>query len=481
MPPAILTQQQLNLTLQVPRNLALYGSITHAASADLSLGGSQIFLHAPAIGTWCAVTATASGSYTCPPLVLPASAISKGNFLLTALISGTWGFTTTTYQLPMQSVGILGTPVISTSLNLVGAPTALRVQGRVNDPDGAPIAGAELRLTGSLTATLTTASDGTYTQFFLLPRATAATLQFTLRHGLPLTLPTITRTIGLLPNDLTVQADQFTFGLRQLTLTGNIQNRHIATQTYPNATLSLTAPTLGTWCTTTTDASGSYTCPPIVLNGHTRTNPFNFTATYTGTWGSTIQDYSVPVSLLPVVGQAGTVEHTLYANPTMIRLIGTIRNPAAQPLPNNLLQISGDALTGTVTLMTSLAGQYDVYLPLREGRSTATLTVACGASLTTLQVCDTLTLTELEPGTLTSVTRDFYTGTPYTPTPTNLPTHTPTPSNTPTNTPIGTATSTPTASNTPTNTPTPSNTATPSPTPSTREIVLRGTVLNEKR
>ncbi|NJL05673.1 MAG: hypothetical protein HC911_12375, partial [Chloroflexaceae bacterium] len=478
-PPAILTQQQLNLTLQVPRNLALYGSITHAASADLPLGGSQVFLSAPAIGTWCAVTAAASGSYTCPPLVLPASAISNGTFPLTALISGTWGFTTDTYHLPMQAVGILGTPVMSTSLNLVGAPTALRVQGRVDDPDGVPLAGAQLRLTGSLTATLTTAPDGTYAQFFLLPRATTATLQFTLRHGLPLTLPTITRNIVLLPNDLTVQADQLNFGLRQLTLTGNIQNRHIATQFYPDATLSLTAPTLGTWCTTTTDASGSYTCPPVVLNGHNRVHPFSFTAAYTGTWGSTVQHYSIPVSLLPVVGQAGTVQHTLYADPTMIRLMGTLRDPAAQPLPNSLLQISGDALTGTVTLMTSLAGQYDVYLPLREGRTAATLTVACGASLGTLQVCDTLTLTELEPGTLTSVTRSFYTGTPYTPTPTNSPTYTPTPSNTPTNTPIGTATNTPTPSNTSTNTPTPSNTATPSPTPSTREIVLQGTVLNE--
>ncbi|HYF61410.1 MAG TPA: hypothetical protein VD886_01265, partial [Herpetosiphonaceae bacterium] len=356
-------RQRTEIVKDIPlaeRTVTFRGTV-HNGYAPAMLLPSMVYVSAPGIGDLCSSTTENNGkAYVCSVQVF-----NGESFPIEYRVEGTWGSATFAGVVPAGGVG--GTTAVAQ--DFLPTPTTLRLVGTITDPDGRPLSGATVNLSGAnLTQAFraTSAVSGTY-ELFAVVRAglDSGTLNYQIQYD---AAAITNQPFQRFPrNELTTIARDFTFATRNFEFSGRVYDTHAPhVALRGNRTqLTITAPGLGQLCAATLPwDSAAYRCQAN-LN---LTEPISVEYALAGDWGA--QTISGSILALPNIGGSARIERDLGIAPTTLRLTGIVRDGSGTPLQNAAVFANGataSGMTAELHAMTGASGAYELYAILKSG------------------------------------------------------------------------------------------------------------------
>ncbi len=287
-------------------------------------------------------------------------------------VSGDWG-----RQQRHLQISDLPDPGATRSIDVdfnINATTIL-LQGRVEQPGGAPLSNASVILSMEQDAarvgprSVQLAADGTYAVYLLLPATFTSP-----RLNVQISKDGISKSYqvtGLViqPNQLNQRMDSWLFELRRIRFSGSLTSALVPGMPVPGR-LTITAPDLTSawYCEISIQADGSYTCDAYVPNSA----PFDVNYRFSGGWGQL--DIPAHIDSIPSIGGTSFVEQSATVSPTTLLLVGHVTDPSGQPLSNTRITVA-NAATGapglftTKTTTTDSSGHYTMTALLDNGQT----------------------------------------------------------------------------------------------------------------
>ncbi len=279
---------------------------------------------------------------------------------------------------------------------LTGKQNTLRLAGRIVDPDDTPLSGAEVRVRGDTTFDTVAIAGAWETYLIFPPNKTSASFEIETSYDNDTFSEKQEVTVALAPGSFTNHVEELVVAGRRVVARGQVQPDLLLGVSQ----ISFTRADGSAWYVTESDTEGYFRCPDALLLSDSiqSTDDFTFTATVSGTWGSTTRDYVVRGDDLPPVGEGGSVVLTLQARPTVLFLTGSVKTPDNLSLPGASITITG---TDSTTTTTANDGTYGAFLILPQTANSASLTIT--ASYAGNSITKTLTAA-LTPAALTQRT-----------------------------------------------------------------------------
>ncbi len=383
-----ITQHQQTIVI-TKRRVTLNGQLSNSFAPTMKLANSSLTLSLAGVDI-CQTTTNSSGSYNCPAFVLERS----GAVELAYTASGAWGSETGTVTIAATDIPAAGSSG-SVTINLALKPTTLLMKGTVTDELGQPLTDARVVVTGAASATLRTNAQGVYEGYVAI-NAAQADVTLTAQFGSTGLSTAQTLAIALTTNALTTQTQDFVYNKRILQIGGTVKNVY-TNQLLANAPITVRQGT-NTFCTTTTNSSGTFTCPDVVVDG---TNPVDLAYFVTGVWGTSEQTTTIASADLPAVGQRKSYTLSLTTNPTTLKVSGLVTDKDGVAVANTTVNISGGA---TKQLTTDASGKYETFLTFTEALANLTLTVQATDGTNTARSTKVVTL---EAGKLVTLEQTF--------------------------------------------------------------------------
>ena len=329
------------------RTLVFSGTALPARASDLRLPATQVAISSPGEGLLCdtALDLT-TGGYACTVFTT-----NPNDLDLVYRFSGSWGAAELS---GVAAGGLFGTQA-DVSRNFDVPVTVLSVSGTVADEAGTPLPGAELSVSGDLSAAATADAAGGFSFTSIVPDTletadltlTAAIGEPSLEQAEALELPLVAGELNSLTHDIV-------FTQRRITLAGRLGNAHAPTMALPGADLVLSLDGSEV-CRATTGSEGAYACPPLQL---ANAGPFTLDYTVTAPWGEDTASVELPANNLPGAGESADVALDLGARPTTLRFTGRVADDLNNPLVGATVSVAGGP---TASLTTTSDGVYDVY------------------------------------------------------------------------------------------------------------------------
>ena len=381
----------VNTTLPITierRKVVFTGQVAPVWKPNFELDDYTVAIASPDIGTLCS-TAVSEGSYSyrCEALIATDEGLEA-----TVELSGKWGEVALALEVPALP---FDSSVTITQPLLVNA-NGLQVAGRVQDDQGRPLTSASVRLNGD--SPLVTDINGGFEQFYALPSDTGTfAIEAVTTFG-PLKLTTATTTsVALVKNELVSVPLDVVFAKRSLKLSGTLTNSNAPES--PLSGVGLSVSYLGEpVCQTRTSSDGSYICPSDLV---IEKAPFDLTYFVTGLWGVNEQVVTLETTDLPPVGERNPYELALTANPTTLKLSGTVTDDLGQAIAGASVRVSGNA---SATLTTDENGRYEYHRTFAEAIANLSLSYSVTDGSNATSASRTATL---KAGELVSVEQDF--------------------------------------------------------------------------
>ena len=340
----------------------------------VELSGDIINLHAPAtrVQADTITVLDAAGTVLCVESDVDnyrcrVAVVTMDAFVATVRVSGGWGETTVTVDVPADMIG--STNYVSQDVTVT--PTTLKISGVGTFPDGQALSGKVTVSGADILGSATTGFDsaGQYQVFVPVRNVANGSVTVTTRYNADVN-KTTTATFNATVGGLTALQHNITFDTRRVNLYGAVRNAtHTSTPVLATEVVA-TAPGAGTLCTwSSAEGDNNFACDAEL----TTMSAFSVTLTIKGDWGTETLVGSVA---------AGTIGATTYArndvavHPTMVWLKGVISQQGG-PKGSVQVRITGDGLARVRTQQvdtTNSSGEYNVYAIVREGMTSGSLT-----------------------------------------------------------------------------------------------------------
>ena len=388
------------------RRIDFGGDVVHAVRTDVAIPG-RIHISSPALATDCFDPApNASGyrtAYACT-----ADVLTTDSFPVTYTVSADWGTTVITGTVAAGAEGSRTT----VNQRILVSPTVLELTGILRDADGNELETARVSFNSTTFSQVNIGSNGWVSANVDATGAYRALV--VLKDGMvsgtvgyrALYLDgelTANRTFDVQPSAVTNVVQPFTFTERYLTFEGDFTNAHAEGAELYATRVTVSSPTHGTLCengTPTAPANGGYLCRAAI----TTTEPFSWTYTVSGAWGTEVITGSV--TSLPPVGRNQFVTRDLALHPTTLHLRGTVKQ-GTSPVNGASVQVSSDLLAPSRVAAgdtTRTDGVYDFYVVLKSDVTDGTLPFTVMSNTITQNVDVAFTATA---GAQTLVERSF--------------------------------------------------------------------------
>ena len=277
-----------------------------------------------------------------------------------------------TFSLPsLGGMGYVGKELEVTSV----PPTILNLDGKVERPGGAIVAGATVSVVakdgGNVVASGSGRStgDGDYDIALTIPEAKAqglssVNLEYLVKFR-TLTETATANNVSVNYQNTAGHSQDLSYPHRTVYFRGSITNTYGIT--LPVTTVAVSAPELSTnrgdVCITQTDNRNEYFCVAETQ----ATAPFSVTYIFSGTWGSQVYTETVTVN-----GSEDQVELVKdgRVDLTALRLVGQVSTLSGDPLGNVELTVSGEELYRTARFTTTADGLYEAYVLMQPTGAT---------------------------------------------------------------------------------------------------------------
>ncbi|MBA3468283.1 MAG: cadherin-like domain-containing protein, partial [Herpetosiphonaceae bacterium] len=292
--------------------------------------------------------------------------------------------------------------VIPVVTNIQVTTTVIKLSGLTSDTAGAPVTGTTVLIEGAGNQLLNqkivveSGPDGRYTAYIgLFSGVTSGNLKVTILYKdikEELSVPfagLMNGQLNLLTRDLTVDG-------RWVRFSGRVINS-FAPQVPLDGTITLSAPGIGTLCSATLGFSNVYTCTARLA--HSSATALDVSYAVAGSWGSASDTYTI--DQLPGLGETRSAPHDVQAQPTTLRLRGTVTSPSGAPLVGATVSAAGPGFAQTKT---RADGSYDVYMAIPTTTTSGDLSYTVSFRTSAITATGSFSAT---PNQVTEVTKDL--------------------------------------------------------------------------
>ena len=321
----------------------------------------------------CSYGSSGSGStsYECD-----ATITETGTLEIVYTITGDWGETQIPATIELPPVG----EELVVNTNLPVTATTLLFTGKVSGDQGAAMANATVVAQNSdafvaSSASGVTGATGEYTFTAVLKQGvTTGSVAYSVRRDV-WNGPTQTETGSFEAASLAVTnvGRNFDFRQRKLYFGGEAINALTPVRRAVPIQNVKVESQYGELCqASNTWSSASYQCSAVVST----TDVLSLTYTISGTWGTKVFT-GTSVTEFPAAGGYASVSRDLPVSPTTVKIAGSLLVDTSPTVGASWVYgtLSSDAFaSGNVSFSTNSAGAFEVYVPLKEGRTGGTIT-----------------------------------------------------------------------------------------------------------
>ncbi len=327
------------------RRVYFSGSLRNAFATQITVPSYRVVVQSPGLGTLCEYnTSGTSTSFSCSANVATTAA-----FDVEYVVSGTWGSETLVGSVAAGSVG----SYTSVSRDLLVHPTTVQLIGHVVSAGGQPVAGANVNISGSaLLNTLSQQVDsaGSYSLIGML-KADQSSTSLTYRVTLGSVAKELLLPVSAPPVSFQSVSHDLLYDVRQVTFSGQVRSSDPAFTTLPFAQVRVTTAAGQPLCTAAASYGSSYSCSAVI----TSTAALAVSYVVSGTWGVQTLAGSLPAGAL---GSSQTVAQELSVSPPAVRLVGTLKTNANQPLPTHRVFVDQPSVVASNSAWSDASGNY---------------------------------------------------------------------------------------------------------------------------